>query len=60
MQEYISMVDEKQAKIAEDLRNQINQDLSNLSQAEDFKHILSCSEKLYKNILILGLILKEY
>ena len=37
MQEYISMVDEKQAKIAEDLRNQINQDLSNLSQAEDFK-----------------------
>ena len=51
MQEYISMVDEKQAKIAEDLRNQINQDLSNLSQAEDFKQYFKLQREIIQKYI---------
>jgi len=51
MQEYISMIDEKQAKIAEDLRNQINQDLSNLSQAEDFKQYFKLQREIIQKYI---------
>jgi len=51
MQEYISMTDEKQAKIAEDLRNQINQDLSNLSQAEDFKQYFKLQREIIQKYI---------